>query len=133
VPLFCICLVCRARIGDRLGYHGIYILGSTLIQLLIGNYLEPRLFGSILDILAYLSVFAVFFWASLWGVPGAFIGVPVTIALLTCREAYPRRAGLPCSCRGGQQECTCNQVPAQEFRPLSAAFQGLWGYSRLSP
>jgi AI-2 transport protein TqsA len=24
-----------------------------------------------------------------WGVPGAFIGVPVTIALLTCCEAYP--------------------------------------------
>jgi predicted PurR-regulated permease PerM len=64
-------------------------LGSTLIQFLIGNYLEPRLFGSILDISPYLTVFAVFFWAFLWGVPGAFIGVPVTIALLTCCEAYP--------------------------------------------
>jgi AI-2 transport protein TqsA len=64
-------------------------LGSTLIQFLIGNYLEPRLFGSILDISPYLTVFAVFFWAFLWGVPGAFIGVPVTIVLLTCCEAYP--------------------------------------------
>jgi AI-2 transport protein TqsA len=64
-------------------------VGSTLIQFLIGNYLEPRLFGSILDISPYLTVFAVFFWAFLWGVPGAFIGVPVTIALLTCCEAYP--------------------------------------------
>jgi predicted PurR-regulated permease PerM len=51
--------------------------------------LEPRLFGAILDISPYLTVFAVFFWAFLWGVPGAFIGVPVTIALLTCCEAYP--------------------------------------------
>jgi AI-2 transport protein TqsA len=64
-------------------------LGSTLIQFLIGNYLEPRLFGSILDISPYLVVFAVFFWAFLWGLPGAFIGVPVTIALLTWCEAYP--------------------------------------------
>jgi AI-2 transport protein TqsA len=64
-------------------------LGSTTIQFLIGNYLEPRLFGSILDISPYLTVFAVFFWAFLWGVPGAFIGVPVTIALLTCCEANP--------------------------------------------
>lgn len=64
-------------------------LGSTLIQFLIGTYLEPRLCGSILDISPYLAVFAVFFWAFLWGVPGAFIGVPVTIALLTCCEAYP--------------------------------------------
>jgi predicted PurR-regulated permease PerM len=64
-------------------------IGSTVIQFLIGNYLEPRLFGSILDISPYLVVFAVFFWAMLWGVPGAFIGVPVTIALLTCCEAHP--------------------------------------------
>jgi predicted PurR-regulated permease PerM len=64
-------------------------LGSTLIQFLIGNYLEPRLFGSMLDISPYLVVFAVFFWALLWGVPGAFIGVPVTIALLTLCEAFP--------------------------------------------
>jgi AI-2 transport protein TqsA len=64
-------------------------LGSTLIQFLIGNYLEPRLFGSILDISPYLVVFAVFFWAFLWGLPGAFIGVPLTIALLTWCEAYP--------------------------------------------
>ena len=64
-------------------------LGSTLIQFLIGNYLEPRLFGSMLDISPYLVVFAVFFWAFLWGLPGAFIGVPLTIALLTWCEAYP--------------------------------------------
>src|SRR5262245_481232 len=64
-------------------------LGSTLIQFLIGNYLEPRLFGSILNVSPYLGVFSVFFWALLWGLPGAFIGVPLTIALLTCCEAYP--------------------------------------------
>jgi AI-2 transport protein TqsA len=64
-------------------------LGSTLIQFLIGNYLEPRLFGSILDISPYLGVVAVFFWAWLWGLPGAFIGVPLTMALLTCCAAYP--------------------------------------------
>jgi AI-2 transport protein TqsA len=67
----------------------IIFVGSTAIQFLIGNYLEPRLFGSILDISPYLTVLAVFFWAFLWGVPGAFIGVPVTIALLTCCEANP--------------------------------------------
>ena len=64
-------------------------LGSTFIQFLIGNYLEPRLSGSVLNISPYLVVFAVFFWAFLWGLPGAFIGVPLTIALLTWCEAYP--------------------------------------------
>jgi AI-2 transport protein TqsA len=78
-------------------------LGSTLIQFLIGNYLEPRLFGSILDISPYLVVVAVFFWALLWGVPGAFIGVPLTIALLTCCEAYPATRWLARLLSGGAQ------------------------------
>jgi predicted PurR-regulated permease PerM len=32
---------------------------------------------------------AFFFWAFLWGIPGAFIGIPVTIALLTVCEQNP--------------------------------------------
>lgn len=34
-------------------------------------------------------LFAVFFWAFLWGIPGAFIGVPITIAILTLCELSP--------------------------------------------
>jgi AI-2 transport protein TqsA len=33
-------------------------------------------------------LFAVFFWTLLWGIPGAFIGVPLTIALLTIAEQH---------------------------------------------
>ena len=33
--------------------------------------------------------FSVFFGAFLWGIPGAFIGVPIAIALLTICEQYP--------------------------------------------
>jgi AI-2 transport protein TqsA len=33
-------------------------------------------------------LFAVFFWSFLWGIPGAFIGVPLTIAFLTICEQY---------------------------------------------
>ena len=34
----------------------------------------------------FLVLFAVFFWAFLWGIPGAFIGVPIVIAILTVCE-----------------------------------------------
>jgi predicted PurR-regulated permease PerM len=36
-----------------------------------------------------LVLFAVFFWSWLWGVFGAFIGVPITIALLTFCAHHP--------------------------------------------
>ena len=33
-------------------------------------------------------LFAVFFWSFLWGISGAFIGVPIVIAILTVCEQH---------------------------------------------
>lgn len=55
----------------------------NLIQFSIGSYLEPRVSGNALSISPFLVLFAVFFWTYLWGIFGAFIGVPITIAILT--------------------------------------------------
>ena len=37
----------------------------------------------------FLVLFAVFFWTLLWGIAGAFIGVPIVIAVLTLCEQHP--------------------------------------------
>jgi predicted PurR-regulated permease PerM len=63
--------------------------GLYLIQFLIGSYLEPIIAGRALAISPLVMLVAFFFWAFLWGVPGAFIGIPVTIALLTVCEQHP--------------------------------------------
>ncbi|MBP0466052.1 AI-2E family transporter [Roseomonas sp. PWR1] len=60
-----------------------------VIQFLIGSYLEPRLAGRQLTVSPFMVLAAVFFGAFLWGVPGAFIGVPVLIAALTICEQFP--------------------------------------------
>ena len=64
----------------------IVFVGLNLIQFLIGSYLEPRIAGAALSRSPFLVLFAVFFWAFLWGIPGAFIGVPIVIACLTLCE-----------------------------------------------
>jgi predicted PurR-regulated permease PerM len=61
----------------------VVFLCLNLIQFLIGSYLEPRIAGAALSVSPFLVLFAVFFWAFLWGIPGAFIGVPIVIAALT--------------------------------------------------
>jgi hypothetical protein len=38
----------------------------------------------------WAGVFAVFFWTFIWGLYGAFIGVPIAIAALTFCGHYPR-------------------------------------------
>jgi AI-2 transport protein TqsA len=64
----------------------VIVFGLIVIQFVIGNYLEPRIAGAALSISPLAVIFAVFFWSFLWGIPGALIGVPITIALLTLCE-----------------------------------------------
>jgi AI-2 transport protein TqsA len=59
----------------------------NVIQFLIGSYFEPRMAGAALSISPFIVLLAVFFWSFLWGVAGAFIGVPIVIAFLAvCNE-----------------------------------------------
>lgn len=59
------------------------LLGMTLIQFSIGNLLDPKLEGHALAISPISVVFSIFFWGMLWGIPGAFMGVPLLIAIVT--------------------------------------------------
>ncbi len=61
----------------------------NVIQFVVGSYLEPRFVGNALSISPFVVLFAVFFWTFLWGLPGAFIGVPIVITLLALCEAHP--------------------------------------------
>jgi len=66
------------------------IFGSLyLIQFVIGSYLEPMLTGTALAISPFVMLFAFLIWDFLWGMPGAFIDLPVTIALFTIWEQNP--------------------------------------------
>jgi predicted PurR-regulated permease PerM len=59
------------------------------IQFVIGSYLEPVLTGNALAISPFVMLLAFLIWDVLWGMPGAFIGLPVTIALFTIWEQNP--------------------------------------------
>ncbi|MCW2283758.1 putative PurR-regulated permease PerM [Rhodoblastus acidophilus] len=61
----------------------------SILQFLIGSYLEPLLAGKNLTISPFLVLFSVFFWGFVWGLPGTFIGVPIAIACLTLCEHFP--------------------------------------------
>ena len=67
------------------------IFGSLyLIQFVIGNYLEPLLTGTALAIFTFRDAVRIFILGIfLWGMPGAFIGIPVTIGLATIWEQNP--------------------------------------------
>jgi predicted PurR-regulated permease PerM len=61
----------------------------NIIQFVIGSYVEPRVSGSAVAICLVVVLFSVLLWTYLWGLFGAFIGVPITIALVTFCAQHP--------------------------------------------
>lgn len=61
----------------------------TIAQFVIGSYLEPILAGAALSMSPFIVLLAVFFWGLLWGIPGAFLGVPIVILLINVCDQLP--------------------------------------------
>jgi len=65
------------------------LLRVSLIQVVIGSYLEPVFSGSALSISPPLMLFSIALWTFLWGALGAFMGVPLMIVALTLFDEFP--------------------------------------------
>jgi predicted PurR-regulated permease PerM len=69
--------------------------GSTAINFTLGSYIEPLMAGSALSMSAVVVLFSVFFWAIIWGIPGAFIGVQIMIVVLAVLRVMPSASWIP--------------------------------------
>ena len=64
-------------------------IGLNVVQFVVGSYIEPRVTGAAVSVSPFMVLFAVFFWGMLWGIAGAFIGVPILIALASLCARHP--------------------------------------------
>ncbi|MCP4460494.1 MAG: AI-2E family transporter [Cytophagales bacterium] len=60
-----------------------------LIQVLVGNVLEPKLMGNSLNISALVTILSLSFWGSVWGIIGMFLSVPITVILVIVWAQFP--------------------------------------------
>jgi predicted PurR-regulated permease PerM len=58
------------------------LLALTTVQFVIGNFLDPYVMGNSLNLSPFAILISLAVWSELWGVPGAFLAVPIT-AILT--------------------------------------------------
>ena len=72
------------------GQVGVFIC-LNIIQFVVGSYIEPRVSGAVLAMSPTVVLLAVFLWTFLWGLFGAFIGVPIVIAIITFCSYHPSR------------------------------------------
>jgi AI-2 transport protein TqsA len=60
------------------GYTGIILITLILIQNIIGNIIEPKIFGDRLGINPIVILISLLLWGYVWGIIGMFISVPLT-------------------------------------------------------
>ncbi len=53
----------------------------TVVQLFLGNYVDPRIEGRLLSISPLVVLVAIVAGAWLWGAPGSLLGVPIIVAV----------------------------------------------------
>jgi AI-2 transport protein TqsA len=58
------------------------------IQFLIGSFIEPKIIGRNLNLHPITILVALIFWGIIWGIPGAFLAVPITAILKIVLERF---------------------------------------------
>jgi len=62
------------------GVWVLIIVGS--IQLIVGNFLDPKLTGSSLNVSPLVVLIGLAFWGAIWGIIGMILSVPITVMLI---------------------------------------------------
>lgn len=60
----------------------IVLLSLTAIQFVIGNIVDPYLMGNSLNLSPFAILASMAIWSAIWGVPGAFLAVPITVIVI---------------------------------------------------
>lgn len=68
----------------------VLLAGLGLIEIVLGAYVDPKLQGRYLELSALVVLVAITFWGWLWGIPGAFIAVPITAAAVLVFKHIPQ-------------------------------------------
>ncbi len=64
-------------------------LALTVVQFLIGNFLDPYVMGSSLNLSPFAILISLAVWSELWGIPGAFLAVPITAIMTIVFSEFP--------------------------------------------
>jgi len=60
----------------------IVLAGVGAVQVMVGNFVEPKLMGNTLNLSPLVVMLSLTLWGSIWGIAGMFLSVPITVILL---------------------------------------------------
>lgn len=65
------------------------VISITLIQLVIGSFIDPKLMGNKLNLSPMVILFSLGLWGAIWGIPGMFLCVPFTVIIMIICSYFP--------------------------------------------
>jgi predicted PurR-regulated permease PerM len=65
------------------------LLFVGMVQILVGNILEPKLMGSSMNLSPLMTIIALSFWGAIWGVTGMILSVPITVIMVIIFSQIP--------------------------------------------
>ena len=74
---------------DDLGTLLTLLASLTALQFAIGNFLDPYVMGNSLNLSPFAILVSLALWSELWGVPGAFLAVPITAIVTIVFSEFP--------------------------------------------
>jgi len=76
-------------------HEGLWVLGAVgLIQVLVGNFLEPKMMGNSLNISSLVVILSLSLWGWIWGIVGMLLAVPITVMLIIVFAQIPSTKGI---------------------------------------
>ncbi|WP_296705677.1 AI-2E family transporter [Algoriphagus sp.] len=103
----------------QMGFGGALstILVFGVVNVLIGNVLEPKIMGKGMGLSTFVVFFALIFWGFILGTVGMFLSVPLTIAIKIMLEQNPDTRGIAIAL-GTQEEA--QEIVNQKGNPKSS-------------
>lgn len=60
-----------------------------IIQVILGNFIQPRMMGKSMNISGLAVLIALAFWGGIWGVEGMMLAVPIASIMIIVLSQFP--------------------------------------------
>ncbi len=74
-------IFCLLQFGELTPFM-IVLVAVGSIQVIVGNIIEPRVFGKSLNLSPIVTILSLAVWGKIWGVTGMVLSVPITVIMI---------------------------------------------------
>ncbi len=86
-------IVAMLQFGDVMS--GVWVLVSVgIVQVVVGNFIEPRMMGNSLNISPLVVLLALVIWGAIWGIIGMLLSVPITVMIMIILAQFENTKGV---------------------------------------